>query len=237
MTMEDGLRTERLDGVMRVTFDRPRSANALNESLQRAFVAALRAAAADEAVRAVVLEGAGQKVFSAGADLKEYGDVAPMEAQTRRRTLLCDTLLTLLKFDKPVVAALHGKAVGAGCMVALLADEIHAGPDAAFSLPEVRIGMPTPLGATIAAARGGWPLARHLVLGGAWLDARQAQAWGLVTPVEQTAQVSEAALQRARELGQLDAYSYTTTKRWLNLGFVEELTRACAEAARLADTR
>jgi enoyl-CoA hydratase/carnithine racemase len=127
------LRIEELDGgIRRLTLDRPQAANAMNRALHEALVAALDAAARDGAVRAILLAGAGGRVFSAGADLRE--DLGP-ETRPLRRALLMRSLLAVLDTPKPLIAVIRGKAVGGGAMLALLADEVLMERGASFSMP------------------------------------------------------------------------------------------------------
>ena len=231
--MNSGLASERRGAVLRLVLDRPRSANALDAALQRALVEALGAANADPGIRAVVLAAAGDRVFSAGADLKEFSELDAVEAHALRRECLRATLLALATFDKPLVAVVRGKAIGAGCMLALLADEVHAATQASFSLPEIRIGMATPVGAVIVAARGGRRIAQHMTLTGEPVDAQAALAVGLVDAVHGADRLDEASMARAHALAALAGPSYAQNKHWINSGLCAEIARALDEAARL----
>jgi len=202
-------------------------------------VNALAAADADVGVRAIVLAAAGERVFSAGADMKEYTDIDAAAARRRRRELLRRTVLALIDCGKPLVAAVRGKAIGGGCMLALLADEVHVASDATFSLPEIRLGMITTAGATIVAACGGRRAAQRLTLTGEAITAAEAQALGLVTAVHDTERVDAAALARARAFSSLDGRAYRESRRWLNASLRVDVIRAFDESARLqaqADT-
>ena len=227
------LRVERHGEVVRLVLDRPQAANALDEALQTALVNALAAADADVGVRAIVLAAAGERVFSAGADMKEYTDIDAAAARRRRRELLCRTVLALIDCGKPLVAAVRGKAIGGGCMLALLADEVHAARDATFSLPAIKLGMITTAGATIVAACGGRRAAQRLTLTGEAIAAAEAQALGLVTAVHDPERVDAAALARARALSSLDGRAYRESRRWLNASLRVDVIRAFDASARL----
>lgn len=237
MNTNFGLAIERRGEVLCLMLDRPRSANALDAALQRALVEALAAANADASIRAVMLTAAGERVFSAGADLKEFSERDAGEASTLRRECLRSSLLALAKFDKPLLAVVRGKAIGAGCMLALLADEIHAAAQASFSLPEIRLGMATPVGAVIVAARGGRRIAQHMTLTGEPIDAQAALAHGLVDTVHAADRLDEAAMARAHALAALAGPAYAQNKHWINSGLCAEIARALDEAARLHATK
>ena len=229
-----GVRVERHGEVLMVVLDRPQAANALGSTLQRALVDALGAAAGDSAIGAVLVCAAGERVFCAGADLKEFSERNAVEARTLRRELLRATLLALVDFGKPLVAAVRGKAIGAGAMLAFLADEVHAAAGAQFSLPEIRLGSATPAGAAIVAARGGRRAALHLTLSGASIDAHAALAVNLIDAVHAPVQLEPAALAGARALAAWSGAAYAQNKRWINAGLRAEIDRALDESARLA---
>jgi enoyl-CoA hydratase/carnithine racemase len=211
------------EGVRRLTLNRPHAANALDSALHAALVAALAAAARDDSVRALLLAGAGGRVFSAGADLRE--ELGP-DARRLRREMLMRTLLALLDCPKPVVALLRGKAVGAGAMLALLADEVVLADGASFAMPEIGFGMPSPIGAAIIAARGGRGMAHVLVQAGEAVGAEAARAAGLADTVHADAALDDAALARAQRLGAMSPPAYATNKTWLNADLRAVLLRA-----------
>ncbi|HYF09217.1 MAG TPA: enoyl-CoA hydratase/isomerase family protein [Acetobacteraceae bacterium] len=226
---EAGLRIEQRGGVRWLILDRPR-VNALNAALYHALLDALRQAASDEAVRALVLSSANDRIFSAGADLKE--DAAP----GLRASLLLDALVAVASFPKPVLVHLAGKAIGAGAMIALLADEIVCGPGAELSLPEIQHDMPTPIGAAVVAARAPHALVQTLVQAGEPLGAEAASRAGLVSAVVPAAELAEATQARAQKLGALPARAYAGNKAWINGPLIRSLHDAAAHAASLRGT-
>jgi enoyl-CoA hydratase/carnithine racemase len=223
----------RTDELLVLTLNRPAAANALDSALQGALVAALAAAAGDADIRAVVLTAAGERNFSAGADLKEWAELERGVASRKRRALLRRTLLAVLDFPKPLVAAVQGRALGAGCMLALLADEVVAVDTAQLGLPEIKLGMPTPLGFAVAAARAGSAVARRLVQTGAPLAAGEALAHGLIDEVTDTARLAAAAQARGRALAGLPGHAYRANKSWINRALRAQVEAAVAEADRL----
>jgi enoyl-CoA hydratase/carnithine racemase len=223
------LRVEDLaGGARRLTLDRPAAANALDSALHAALVGALDAAAADGAVRAVLLAGAGGRVFCAGADLKEA--LGP-DGRALRRAALTRTLLAVLDCPKPVIAVLRGKAVGGGAMLALLADEVAMAEGASLSMPEIGLGLPSPIGAAIVAARGGRAAAQALVQGREAMGASAALAARLADAALPDAGLDDHALARAALLGALPPAAYAANKAWINAALRDALLRAEAHAA------
>lgn len=237
MSAATGLTSALQGAVLCLTLDRPRAANALDSNLQRALVQALAGASAATGVGAVLLAAVGDRVFSAGADLKEFSELDAGAARGLRRELLRASLLALAGFDKPLVAVVRGKAIGAGCMLALLADEVHAANEASFSLPEIRLGSATPVGAAIVAARGGRRAALHMSLSGEAVDAHTAHDLGLVDALHAADQLHDAGMTRARALAQWRGSAYAHNKRWINAGLCAEISRALDESARLQISR
>jgi len=225
------LLAERSGDVLVLTMNRPEKANALCEALQDALVAQFRECGDD--VRAVVLAASGGRVFSAGADLKEFSELERTVAAGKRRALLRRTLETLLEFPKPLVAAVQGKALGAGAMLALLADEIVMGENAQLGLPEIVHGMPTPVGYAIVTARAGMPVARRLVQTGESLVARSALAAGLADVVTDEGNEKAKALEIAAGLAPRAGPAYQVNKRFMNAGLRAALDAAFAEVERL----
>lgn len=219
-------------GVVRLTLDRPRAANALDTAMQAALVAALEEVARDDAVRAVLLTGAGGRVFSAGADLRE--ELGPETKRIRRETLV-RSLLAILDLPKPLLAVVRGKAVGGGGMLMLLADEALMETRAALSMPEIGHGMPSPIGVEIVLARSGRAAAQALMQAGEAMDAARCAALGLADAVHDDAALDAAALARAQRLGALDRRAYAANKAWMNGALRAGLLRAAARAAELAE--
>jgi enoyl-CoA hydratase/carnithine racemase len=221
--------------LLLLTLNRPEKANAINEALNDALVAQLQGADRDQGVRAVLLSAAGSACFSAGADLKEFSEPERGAAARRRRALLVRTLCAFIDFGKPLVAAVQAKALGAGCMLALLADEVIAADTAQFGMPEIKHGMPSPIGMVLVAARGGRAVAQRLVQGGESIDARQAHAVRLVDEVVEVDKLRIRALERARALASHSEFAFRHNKEFFNRELRALLQAAAAEAERLQD--
>jgi enoyl-CoA hydratase/3-hydroxyacyl-CoA dehydrogenase len=174
------------DGIATLTIDRPDAMNALNEAVMAQLAAAFRAAAADPKVKGIVIAGSG-KAFVAGADIRFF--VKNMEAKTIDRIATFtkagqDLLLEIQRSPKPVVARVHGLALGGGVELALACHYIVATPKATFAFPETGIGIYPGLGGTQrTTARVGRGLAKWLVFTGETVTAEQAASIGLVDRV------------------------------------------------------
>ncbi|MSQ63825.1 MAG: enoyl-CoA hydratase/isomerase family protein [Betaproteobacteria bacterium] len=213
-----------MDGeVLVLTLNRPEKANAMNEAMQNSLVEFL----ANSKSKAVVLAAAGPKIFSAGADLKEFSELERSIAARRRRVLLKRTLDAILDYPGPLIAAVQGKALGAGAMVALLADELVMADTAELGLPEIRHGIPTPVGYAIVAARGGMPLARRMVQDG------EPVGPGLADFVSDVSSLKQKALERAAVLAANPGPSYQSNKKFINAPLKAALHAAFAQADRL----
>lgn len=214
------------DGAVRwLTLNRPRAANAIDTALADALAAELAAGATDDAVRAVVLTGAGERVFCAGVDIRN-GE--PPEARRRNLRLV---LWSILDFPKPLLCAVNGVASGGGCMLALLADQRVVADSTWLVLPEIGIGIPTFPGLAILSGLVGDALAADLLLSGRRLSAEEAVRWNLAisTPVAALAETTRAA---ADALAAKPAETYRLCKAWLS-----ERRRAAIEEASAAGTR
>ena len=219
--------------VLVLTLNRPDQANAMNEAVHDEFVAQLARAREDDGIGAVVLAAAGERTFSAGADLKEFAELERTCAASKRRALLMRTLVAAIEFPKPLVAAVHAKALGAGCMLALLADEVIMSDSAQFGMPEIRHGIPTPIGIVILAARGGMAVARQMVQRGEPADAKRALECGIADEITLAGRTQDRALERARALAQLPGAAFRPNKHFLNKTLRSALDEAVAQADRL----
>ncbi|NCT96443.1 MAG: crotonase [Comamonadaceae bacterium] len=184
------------DGVMALTLNRPEKRNAIDNDLARALLAAIALAERDDAVRVLLLRGAGP-VFCAGRDL----GAPPTQDDLRLVQAVAQALVSL---PKPVVAAVQGWAVGAGLEWALDADVVIAAEGARFKLPEASLGVFVTGGltATLPAAVG-LARAKGLVLLGEPIGAAQAQAWGMVWQVVADDALDASARQVCARLAQL----------------------------------
>ncbi|MFN8558806.1 MAG: enoyl-CoA hydratase/isomerase family protein [Dehalococcoidia bacterium] len=209
---------EKVDGVARLTLNRPAALNAVNLAMRDEFWWLLLAVRDDPDVRAVVLRGAGERAFCAGADVKEFG-TAPSLVDARRARRERDLWGLLASLPKPVVAAVHGWALGAGCEMSLYCDLRIAARDARFGLPEVTLGYIPSAGGTQTLPRVIAPgVAMELILSGEPIDAATAFRLGLVHRVVARDQLDDEAMRLAHRLAALDPAYAAAVKHTVNAG-------------------
>lgn len=182
------VRLRTLDGVATVTLDRPQRLNALTDALLEDLLAALEAVAADDAVRAVVLTGAG-RAFCAGGDLKEgvgggVGGAGSLPTATGNLRRYMRTAQLLREMPKPTLAAVHGACAGAGLSLACAADLRYAGRSALFATAFVNAGLSGDFGGTwTLTSILGTAAAREAYLLSERIEAEAALRLGLVSAV------------------------------------------------------
>jgi enoyl-CoA hydratase/carnithine racemase len=241
--MADIVYQKREGGVAWATIDRPEAMNALSGAVLEGLERAVADATADAAVRVLVVTGAGDKAFSAGADLKERRGMT--EAQTRARIDLINRAFNALaRLPKPTIAAVNGVAFGGGLELALACDLRVAAEGAKLGLTEVRLGIMPGAGGTQRLTRAIGPArARELILLGRRIDARRALEIGLVHEVVPVAQLGDSV---ARLVGELDGcapVSLAKAKEAIDRGLDVDLDaglaieRACYEATLATEDR
>ena len=209
----------RRGGAAKIELNRPDSLNAWNKQLGRDLLDAVQGTAADDDVRAVLLSGAGRG-FSSGADLRAGFDPAPgghPDVKTVLDTVYHPIMETIREMPKPVVAAVHGPAVGIGCSLALCSDLIVAAESAYFLLAFVNIGLVPDGGSSLfVPARAGFTRAMEMAMLGERVPARQAVEWGLANRVWPDAEFGAEVDALADRLADGPTRSYAGTKRQLN---------------------
>ncbi|MET0934583.1 MAG: enoyl-CoA hydratase-related protein [Luteibacter sp.] len=169
--------------VRTITVNRPDKLNALNQETIGELTLAFRQAAQDDAVRVVVLAGAGEKAFVAGADISEMTDWAPVKAQAASRKGQ-DLMLTIERLGKPVIAKIQGYALGGGMELAMACHLRVASEKAKFGQPEIGLGLIPGFGGTQRLTRlTGRGAALELCLLGQQIDAARAERLGIVARV------------------------------------------------------
>ncbi|MGE0659737.1 MAG: enoyl-CoA hydratase/isomerase family protein [Reyranellaceae bacterium] len=198
-------------GVRLLTLNRPQALNAFNDALYLALADALQAARADETVAALVLTGAG-RAFSAGQDLAELAD-ARSHAQ-RQIDGFGPFIEALEGFDKPLLCAVNGIAVGIGLTMLPYADLVLLAEGARLRAPFVSLGVTAEAGSTfLLPARIGWAAASRLLFTADWMDASQAQACGLAYRVVPGETLLEETLALAAAIAVHPVVSLVATKR------------------------
>jgi enoyl-CoA hydratase/carnithine racemase len=217
-TVDATLLTERAEGVVTLTLNRPERRNAIDPELRDALAAALDGAATDPAVRGVVITGAGG-AFCAGGDLARFEDLHDARAYRHVSHRLTDLVESIERLEKPVVAAIDGVVTGAGLALALACDWRVGAPPARVLFREGRVGLvPTHGGLTRLVKLLGLARAKEVLLGGEDLDAGAAHAAGLLSELARSAD-ELPAVARARVESMLGRapLSFAAAKRLLQL--------------------
>jgi enoyl-CoA hydratase len=202
-------------GVCVVTIDRQDALNALNVETLTELRDRLREVAADESVRAVVLTGAGEKAFVAGADIKYMSGLGPDDAKGWG-ALGHEAGRLLETMPKPTIAAINGFALGGGCELALACDIRYASSRAKLGQPEINLGIVPGWGGTQRLARVcGIGVAKELIFSGRTVDAEEALRIGLVNALADP--VLDKALETARELAAKSPVALALAKRLVNM--------------------
>ena len=210
---------EESNGVGRLTLNRPDSLNAWTAELGRDLRQVLEGEAADPAVRAVLIKGAGRG-FSSGADLKagfEEAEDGRPDVRKELHELYHPVIAGVRRLEKPVLAAVHGPAVGIGASLAFACDLVLAAESAFFGLAFVNIGLMPDGGSTLfVPAAVGKARAFQMALLGERVPAPKALDWGLVNFVHPDDRLAEEAESLAGRLAQGPTRSYASSKRALN---------------------
>jgi enoyl-CoA hydratase len=188
------VRRDERDGgsqIAYVTINNERKLNTLNSALMKDFIVRCEDLARQQALRAVVVTGAGDKAFVGGADIDE---MASLDADSARAfiTLLHGCCSALRELPVPVIARIQGYALGGGLELAAACDLRLASDSAIFGMPEVKLGIPSVIEAALLPALVGWGRTRHMLLCGESFGAAEAATWGLVERVVPLHQLDDA---------------------------------------------
>lgn len=193
MELTDALYDAGADGVATITLNRPEQRNPLGPQMLRDLTTALHAARDDAAVRAVVLTGAGDKAFCAGADLTSLTAEATEVERHRSRGLFVELFLACEELGKPLVGCINGHALAGGFGLALCCDLLVVSDRALFGTPEIRVGLWPMMVMSIVTRNLGRKRAMELFMTGERIDAGTALQWGFVNRVVPPDQVRESA--------------------------------------------
>ncbi len=230
--MDTDIVFERKDRIAVITLNRPRVLNALSRRLKVELSDALRGVRADPGIRAVVITGAGDQAFSAGQDLNEAKDLDGPGAEewVREYERLYEDFRAL---DVPIVAAVSGWCMGAGCQLALLADIRISSETARFGMPEIRDGIPAIFGLGLLWNLVGMSRSVYLVLSGDTLDAQQALTAGLTAKIVPRGRLLDEAEALAGQLTGFAPLAMKANKEWarrLTAEHFRATARFCVEA-------
>ncbi|HEY7586434.1 MAG TPA: enoyl-CoA hydratase-related protein [Candidatus Deferrimicrobiaceae bacterium] len=214
--------------IATVTVNRPKSLNALNPATVRELSAAFAEMAEREDVGVVVLTGAGEKAFVAGADISEMRNFNAVQAL--EFALFGQGVLERIeRLPQPVIGAINGFALGGGCELAMACDILIASDTARFGQPEVNLGIIPGYGGTQRLPRlVGRNIAKEIVLTGEMITAQRAYEIGLVNRVVPQAELMSAARGTAAKILSKGPVAVRTAKMAMNRGLDLDLSNACA---------
>jgi enoyl-CoA hydratase/carnithine racemase len=219
--MSEFVRLEVADGVGTILLDRPKM-NALNEQVQEEIRAAALEATDRDDVKAVVIYG-GERVFAAGADIKEMADMSYTD-MVKRSGGLQSSLTAVARIPKPVVAAITGYALGGGCELTLCADVRFAADNATLGQPEILLGIIPGAGGTQRLTRLVGPSrAKDLIFTGRFVKADEALAIGLVDRLFPAESVYAEAVAWARQFAGAATFAVRAAKESIDRGLEVDL--------------
>lgn len=222
-------------GIAWITLNRPEVLNAINMAMRDEIWDILHAVRDDPEVRAVIFKGAGDKAFSAGADISEFG-TAPSYVEARRARRQRDLWWFMMTLEKPLIAAIHGYALGAGIELPMACDIRIASEDARLGLPEVSLGYIPSAGGTQTLPRHIPPgIAMQMILTGDPIDAQTAYKYGLVQRLIPRERLYDEAESLARQIASLPPHIVALAKRSVHEGAGLSLSQAIALESTLAE--
>ncbi|MCF8054129.1 MAG: enoyl-CoA hydratase/isomerase family protein [Deltaproteobacteria bacterium] len=207
------------DGVATITFNRPQALNAMNSETMKELAEIVRICKHDEGVKVLLLTGAGDKAFIAGADISEMQNMRPQEAMEFME-LGNETLRTLETLAKPSIAAVNGFALGGGTEIAMACDMRFASEKARFGQPEILIGLIPGWGGTQRLSRLiGFGRAKEIIMTGDQITAQRAYEIGLVNRLYPADQLVEEARKVASKMAALPSFALKMAKHSINYGY------------------
>lgn len=211
------------DGITTLIFNRPKALNALNTCLLEELDHALGSIKKDEAIRVLILTGAGEKSFIAGADITEIATLTPLAAK-KFAQFGQDIISKLQGLAIPVIAAVNGYALGGGCEMALACDFIYASEKALFGLPEITLGVIPGFGGTQRLPRLiGTSRAKEMLFTGKHLTATEAKDIGLVNKIFAPEELQAAVNEVAKLIATKGKASLCAAKQTVNQGLNADL--------------
>src|SRR5882672_8899646 len=214
--------TERSGSILRVQFNRPSKKNAMTSAMYITLADLFNAAAKDDRIRVVLWHGAGDS-FCAGNDIGDFIKHPPGAGESPQALLI----KALIDFDKPIVAAVQGAAIGGGTTMLMHCDFVFAGENARFQMPFVNLALVPEFGSSFTIpARTGYLHAAELILTGQFFDARRAAELGLVTRVVANQELLATATDTALKLAQKPPAALQACKRLMKQSTREQLEQA-----------
>jgi len=216
------------DGIATITFNRPETLNALNSELLKEFSQALDEIAANENIRVLILTGAGEKSFVAGADITELATFNALQAKrfSERGHFMMNKLQEL---PIPVIAAVNGFALGGGSEIALACDFIYASENAMFGQPEINLGIIPGFGGTQRLPRLiGKNMAKEMIFTGKMIPAAEAHTFGMVNRVCSQESLMDEVIKTAKTIVSKGKVSLRAAKQAINSGMNVDLNSGCS---------
>ena len=218
----DDIVTEHAGSILRVQFNRPTKRNAMTSAMYVALAGIFNEAAQDENTRVVLWHGAGDS-FCAGNDIEDFLKNPPGPGESPQARLM----EALVNFDKPIVVAVHGAAIGGGTTMLTHCDFVYAGESAKFKLPFIDLALVPEFGSSYAIpARIGHLRAAELFLLGEPFGAVRAAELGLVTRVVPDKKLFATAMEIAKKLAAKPGGALRASKRLLKQGFIDQVKAA-----------
>ena len=214
-------------GIATITFNRPKALNALNAALLEEFSQALDVIAANDDIRVLILTGAGDKAFVAGADISELATYNPLTAKNFSQNGHA-VFARLQALPIAVIAAVNGFALGGGTEIAIACDFIYASENAKFGQPEINLGVIPGFGGTQRLPRLiGTSMAKELIFTGKMISAEEALQLGLVNKVVPQDTLMEEVMKTAGIIASKGKVSLREAKQAVNKGMNVDLATGC----------
>nr|MBC7244983.1 enoyl-CoA hydratase/isomerase family protein [Chloroflexota bacterium] len=219
----------REEDIAIITFNRPQVLNALNHATMAELSAAIDELAHDEDIRCIILTGAGEKAFVAGADINELRAIGSGAQGAEFAAQGQSILFKIENLSKPVIAAINGYALGGGCELAMACDIRIAADTAKLGQPEINLGIIPGYGGTQRLPRlVGKGYAKWLILSGDMISAQEALRIGLVELVVPAAELMTRARELAHKLARKAPVAVALAKMSINVGLGTDLVTGCA---------
>jgi len=214
--------TEQSAAILRVQLNRPASKNAMTSAMYITLAGLFDSAAKDDEIRVVLWHGAGDS-FCAGNDIGDFVKNPPGPGESPQARLM----KALINFDKPIIAAVHGAAIGGGTTMLTHCDFVFAGETAKFQMPFVNLALVPEFGSSCTIpARAGYLRAAELILTGQSFDAGEAAELGVVTRVVPNQELLATATDTAQKLAQKPPAALRACKRLMRQSTREQLEQA-----------
>ncbi|WP_054635589.1 enoyl-CoA hydratase [Thalassobacillus sp. C254] len=221
--MENQVALEKKGNVAIITLNRPRAANALSLQMLQELNHYFQDLSFDDSVRTLIITGAGDKVFCAGADLKERAGMDPVQVK-KTVALIRKTVEAVEKLPQPVIAAMNGSALGGGLELALACDIRVAAEDGKYGLPETSLAIIPGAGGTQRLPRLiGAEKAKELIFTSKKISGREAEQIGLVSCSAQSAEVLSVAQEIAGKIAENGPVALKQAKKAVNAGLETDL--------------